>query len=53
MVAHFGRLLTVTDLCNRAHPGLVLNAPLLFAVEEDVSMKTTAGHTKMNKAVTK
>ena len=50
---YFGRLLAVVVLCNRAPPGLVLNAPLLFAVEEDVSMKTTAGHTKMNKAVTK
>ena len=53
MVAYFGRLLTVTVLCNRAHPGLVLNTPLLFAVEEDVSMNTTVGHTKMNKAATK
>ena len=53
MVAHFGRLLTVAVLCNRAPPGCVLNAPLLCAAEEAVSMNTTVGHTNMNKAVTK
>ena len=50
---HFGRLLTVAVLCNRAPPGLVLNAPLLFAAEESVSLNTTVGHTKINKALTK
>ena len=53
MVAHVGRLLTVTVLCNRDSPGLVQNSPLLFVAEEAVPVNPTAGHTKMNEAVTK
>ena len=53
MVAHFDRLLTVAVLCNRDPPGLVQNAPILFAAEEAMPMNTTVGHTKVNEAATK